>query len=170
MKKTLPGSSEVRKEATSALRSSAGPAVCTIGTPISAATMWASEVLPSPGGPASRTWSSGSPRPRAASMKIASCSVTCAWLTKSARVGGRSERSRSSSGTSARASWTRTSASTGTGSASMPGRADPVGADVGRVAHARLRAAAALRSAAATSSCGSSPSRPSSSCSASSGA
>ena len=49
MKKTLPGSSAVRKEATSALRSSAGPAVWTIGTPISAATMWASEVLPRPG-------------------------------------------------------------------------------------------------------------------------
>ena len=62
MKKTLPGSSAVRKEATSALRSSAGPAVCTSGTPSSAATMLASEVLPSPGGPASRTWSSGSPR------------------------------------------------------------------------------------------------------------
>ena len=90
----------------------------------------------------------------AASMKIASCSVTCAWLTKSASVGGRSERSRSSSGTSARASWTRTSASTGTGSSLDPGRADPVGADVGRVAHAAFLAAAALRSAAATSSCG----------------
>jgi hypothetical protein len=55
MKKTLPGSSEVRKAAMSALRSSAGPAVCTIGTLSSAAMMFASEVLPSPGGPASRT-------------------------------------------------------------------------------------------------------------------
>ena len=66
-------------------------------------------------------------------MKIASCSVTCSWLTKSASVGGRSERSRSSSGTSARASCTRTSASTrrrgsssiaracGSGSAPMSG-------------------------------------------------
>ena len=51
MKKTLPGSSAVRKEATSALRSSAGAGGRTIGAPSSAATMWASEVLPSPGGP-----------------------------------------------------------------------------------------------------------------------
>ena len=72
MKKTLPGSSVVRKLATSALRSSAGPAVWTIGTPSSAAMMCASEVLPSPGGPARSTWSSGSPRRRAASMKTPS--------------------------------------------------------------------------------------------------
>ena len=51
MKKTEPGSSAVRKEAMSALRSSAGPAVCTNGASSSAAMMWASEVLPSPGGP-----------------------------------------------------------------------------------------------------------------------
>ena len=76
MKKTLPGSSPVRNAAMSALRSSAGPAVCTIGTSSSAAMMCASEVLPSPGGPASSTWSSASPRRRAASMKIPSCSVT----------------------------------------------------------------------------------------------
>ena len=62
MKKTDPGSSPVRKAAMSALRSSAGPAVCTNGTPSSAATMFASEVLPRPGGPASSTWSRGSPR------------------------------------------------------------------------------------------------------------
>ena len=72
MKKTLPGSSVVRKLATSALRSSAGPAVWIIGTPSSAAMMCASEVLPSPGGPARSTWSSGSPRRRAASMKTPS--------------------------------------------------------------------------------------------------
>ena len=63
MKKTEPGSSAVRKAAMSALRSSAGPAVWTSGASSSAATMWASEVLPSPGGPASRTWSSGSLAP-----------------------------------------------------------------------------------------------------------
>ncbi len=51
MKKTEPGSSAVRKAAMSALRSSAGPAVWTIGTSSSAAMMWASEVLPSPGRP-----------------------------------------------------------------------------------------------------------------------
>ena len=67
-KKTLRGSSAVRNEATSPLRSSAGPAVGTQGTSSSLATIWASDVLPSPGGPASSTWSSASPRPRAASM------------------------------------------------------------------------------------------------------
>ena len=51
-----------------------------------------------------------------------------------------------------------------------PGRADAVGADVGRLAHAPAPRAPALRSAAATSSSASSPSMPSSSCSASSGA
>ena len=81
----------------SALRSSAGPAVCTNGAPSSAAMMWASEVLPSPGGPASRTWSSDSSRPLAASMKTSSWAVTCSWLTKSASRRGRSERSSSSS-------------------------------------------------------------------------
>ena len=52
----------------SALRSSAGPAVWMKSTSSSAATIWASEVLPSPGGPASRTWSSASPRAPAARM------------------------------------------------------------------------------------------------------
>ncbi len=76
MKNTDPGSSAVRKEAMSALRSSAGPAVCTNGASSSAATMWASEVFPSPGGPASSTWSSDSSRPRAASMNTSSWPVT----------------------------------------------------------------------------------------------
>ena len=52
----------------SPLRSSAGPAVCTNGTSSSSATICASEVLPRPGGPASSTWSSASPRARAASI------------------------------------------------------------------------------------------------------
>jgi hypothetical protein len=66
--------------------------------------MLASEVLPRPGGPASRTWSSASPRRRAASMKIASWSVTCVWLMKSSRVVGRRDWSKTSSGPLARAS------------------------------------------------------------------
>ena len=70
----------------SALRSSAGAAVCTSGASSSAAMMWASEVLPRPGGPESRTWSSGSPRRRAASMKTSSWLVTCSWATNSARL------------------------------------------------------------------------------------
>src|SRR5262245_15720863 len=113
MKKTLPGSSAVRKAATSALRSSAGPAVWISGASSSAAMMCASEVLPSPGGPASSTWSSASPRRRAASMKTVSWSVTWTWLTKSASLGGLSERSNSSSTpfAPARASWTSISPS-----------------------------------------------------------
>ena len=51
------------------------------------------------------------PRARAASMNIESCSVTCVWLTKSARVCGRAS-DRDPRRTSARASCTRTSAST----------------------------------------------------------
>ena len=51
MKKTEPGSSAVRKAATSPFRSSAGPAVCTSGTSSSRAMMCASEVLPRPGRP-----------------------------------------------------------------------------------------------------------------------
>ena len=46
----------------SALRSRAGPEVVEMLTPISTAMMLARVVLPSPGGPASSTWSSGSPR------------------------------------------------------------------------------------------------------------
>ena len=83
MKKTAPGSSDVRNAATSALRSSAGAAVCTSGASSSAAMMWASEVLPSPGGPERRTWSSGSPRRRAASMKTPSWLGHRSWATKS---------------------------------------------------------------------------------------
>ena len=47
----------------------AGPEVMRIFTPISFAITAASVVLPSPGGPCSSTWSSGSLRRRAASMK-----------------------------------------------------------------------------------------------------
>ena len=46
----------------SPLRSSAGPETVTSRVSISAATMCASVDLPSPGGPASSTWSIGSPR------------------------------------------------------------------------------------------------------------
>ena len=62
----------------SPLRSSAGPAVCTNGTSSSAARICASDVLPSPGGPASSTWSSASPRAAAASSddrRAAPCSA-----------------------------------------------------------------------------------------------
>ena len=42
--------------------STAGPDVVLMFTPISAATMFASVVFPSPGGPYSKMWSSASPR------------------------------------------------------------------------------------------------------------
>ena len=74
----------------SALRSSAGPAVCTNGTSSSAATICASEVLPSPGGPASSTWSSASPRLAAASIETPSCSRSASWPTNSSSRRGRS--------------------------------------------------------------------------------
>ena len=69
----------------SPLRSSAGPAVCTKGTSSSAAMICASEVLPRPGGPASSTWSSASPRADAASMETCSCSRRPSWPTNSSR-------------------------------------------------------------------------------------
>ena len=67
----------------SPLRSSAGPATCRMPTPSSLRTICASDVLPSPGGPASSTWSSASPRAFAASSAICSCSLTRSWPTKS---------------------------------------------------------------------------------------
>ena len=57
--------------ARSPARSSAGPEVMCSCTPISAATMPASVVLPSPGGPANSRWSAAWPRRRAASRMIA---------------------------------------------------------------------------------------------------
>ena len=54
----------------SPLRSSAGPATWRMPTPSSLRTICASDVLPSPGGPASRRWSSASPRALAASRAI----------------------------------------------------------------------------------------------------
>src|SRR4051812_16279400 len=81
----------------SPFRSIAGPATVRMPTPSSLRTMYAGEVLPSPGGPARRTWSSASPRALAASSAIESCSLTRSWPTKSLSVRGRSERSSSSS-------------------------------------------------------------------------
>ena len=81
----------------SPFRSSAGPATVRMPTPSSSRMINASVVLPSPGGPTSRTWSSASPRAFAASSAIASCSLTRSWPTNSSRRRGRSERSSSSS-------------------------------------------------------------------------
>src|SRR3954452_7535938 len=96
-KKTERGSSAVRKAAMSALRSSAGPAVWTKSTSSPAATIWAREVMPRPGGPASRTWSSASPRAAAAWMATPSWALSASWPTNSSRRRGRRETSSSSS-------------------------------------------------------------------------
>src|SRR5262245_19682833 len=77
----------------SAPRSSEGPAVVTMDAPISLAMMVASVVLPSPGGPESRTWSSGSPRWRAASTETRRLSTAARCPTYSSRRWGRSCRS-----------------------------------------------------------------------------
>jgi hypothetical protein len=55
--------------------------------------MCASVVFPKPGGPKSSTWSSASPRARAAVMKISSWLRAFSWPTYSASVAGLSERS-----------------------------------------------------------------------------
>ena len=129
----------------SPLRSSAGPAVWTNGTPSSSATIRARLVLPRPGGPASRTWSSASPRAAAAAIETPSCSRSSSWPTNSSSRWGRSVASSSSSARSC-----------GVCSAVDARRAD---------AHRR-----APFSAWAIRSSGVSPGAPSSSCSASAGA
>ena len=126
----------------------------TNSTPSSAATICASEVLPRPGGPASSTWSSASPRARAASMNTASCSFTRSWPTKSSSVRGRSERSSSSSAGSATGSWTR----------STPGVRMPLIARPSAPRRSGPRASRRRRASSSPSaSCGSKPrpSRPS---------
>src|SRR5687767_5844244 len=95
MKRTSRGSRLVSSAARSPGRSSTGPEVWRRFTPISRAMMCASVVFPSPGGPKSSTWSSASPRARAAWMKISSWPRTFSCPTYSASVPGRSERSTS---------------------------------------------------------------------------
>ena len=126
MKRTSWGSSAVSTAARSPLRSSTGPLVTWKPTPISVATMPASEVLPSPGGPASSTWSRASPRWRAASRKIESCCLTPSCPMKSPIRRGRSERSSSSSAPMSAAAASRSppgSPGPVTGAAAGPGRA-----------------------------------------------
>src|SRR5258706_1917406 len=89
MKSTSFGSRLVRIAARSPGRSSTGPEVERRLTPISRARMCARVVLPRPGGPNSSTWSSASPRPRAAWMKISNWPRILSWPTYSARVAGR---------------------------------------------------------------------------------
>src|SRR5947209_14182555 len=102
MKSTSPGSRLVRIAARSPARSRTGPEVMRRGAPISAATMWARVVLPRPGGPKSSTWSSDSPRSRAARMKTRRLSRIFACPTYSSSRRGRSDASiPSSSGSGA---------------------------------------------------------------------
>ena len=89
MKSTSLGWRFVRIAARSPARWITGPEVARKPTPISRATIWASVVLPRPGGPCSRTWSSASPRARAASMNTARFSRLDCWPTNSSRVWGR---------------------------------------------------------------------------------
>ena len=70
MKSTSPGLRFVSRPARSPGLSRTGPEVTLSWECISLAMMFASVVLPSPGGPCSNTWSSESPRIRAAWMKM----------------------------------------------------------------------------------------------------
>src|SRR5450759_3257321 len=96
-KRTSPGARFVRIAARSPAFSRTGPDVTRICAPISRAMMCASVVLPRPGGPQRRTWSSGSCRCRAACRKTPSVSFSfgCPMNSKSAR--GRSVTSGSAS-------------------------------------------------------------------------
>src|SRR2546428_291148 len=103
MKMISRGSRAVRSAARSPARSMIGPAVALIGAFISAAMTWASDVLPTPGGPKSSTWSRASPRLTAASMATRRLATTCGCPTYSSNVRGRSDWSKPRSSSVARA-------------------------------------------------------------------
>ncbi len=90
MNSTSRGCRLVSSAARSPARAITGPEVARKPTPSSRATICASVVLPRPGGPYSSTWSSASPRPRAAAMNTRRFWHTRSWPTKSARRSGRS--------------------------------------------------------------------------------
>src|SRR5713226_6026084 len=89
MNKTSRSSRLVNNAARSPALAITGPEVARKPTPSSRATICASVVLPRPGGPTNSTWSSASPRLRAASMKIARFLRACAWPTNSLNSCGR---------------------------------------------------------------------------------
>ena len=104
MNNTSPSSNCERMAARSPARSSAGPEVTCSPASISLATMWASVVLPKPGGPANSRWSAGWARARAAPKMMWRCSLSSAWPTNSAnRVGRRLISATASSGRGASA-------------------------------------------------------------------
>ena len=79
MNRTSLGCRFVRIAARSPARWMTGPEVARKPTPSSRAMIWARVVLPRPGGPCSRTWSSESLRVRVASMKMARFSREARW-------------------------------------------------------------------------------------------
>src|SRR5450759_480534 len=91
----------VRIAARSPVRTIIGPAVTLSPTPISCATMCASVVFPSPGGPVNRTWSSASSRALAAFRKTLRFSRTFVWPMNSSSLQGRSFGSTAASSSSA---------------------------------------------------------------------
>src|SRR5262245_31287856 len=97
MNSTSRSSRLVSRAARSPALAITGPDVARKLTPSSRATICARVVLPRPGGPTNRTWSSASLRARAASMKTPRLAQACAWPTKSASFCGRSEASEMSS-------------------------------------------------------------------------
>ena len=88
MKRTSPSPSWLSMAARSPARSMAGPDVTWIATPISAAMIPARLVLPSPGGPASSTWSTAWLRRRAASRMISRWPLSSGWPTNSCERAG----------------------------------------------------------------------------------
>ena len=101
MNSTSPSARLVRIAARSPERSITGPLVVRMPVPSSAATMFARVVLPRPGGPDSRMWSGGVPRPIAPLSSSSSWSRTRCWAMKSASRRGRTLASASSSSSSA---------------------------------------------------------------------
>ena len=89
MKRTSPSLSAVSSAARSPGFSRTGPVVVLIAAPISCAMMCASVVLPRPGGPEKRIWSTGSPRRFAASSAIPSDSRVSGWPMNVASDAGR---------------------------------------------------------------------------------
>ena len=93
MNRTSSSSNDDRMLARSPACWIAGPDVTRIGTPSSLDTIIASVVLPNPGGPASRMWSGGTCRLRAASRKSCSCFFSSGWPMKESKAAGRSSSS-----------------------------------------------------------------------------
>jgi len=97
------------------------------GANSSFAMMVARVVLPSPGGPKSKTWSSASPRDRAASRAMPSCSFAFSWPMNSCRRRGRSFSSNEESSSTGAAETSRSFVCVGRWSAGLSLAADTEG-------------------------------------------